>query len=71
MSENEPMDAHPIEQDLLRTINTTPLLQSVLYDLDLLPEQLKRQTRQWITMLAFGYVYQEAIKEGRRDENNE
>ena len=36
---------------LLRYINRTPELLSLLYDLDLLPEQLKRDSFQWWQML--------------------
>jgi hypothetical protein len=36
---------------LLRYINRTPELLSLLYDLDLLPEQLKRDSFQWRQML--------------------
>jgi len=36
---------------LLRYINRTPELLSLLYDLDLLPEQLKRDSVQWMQML--------------------
>lgn len=36
---------------LLRYINRTPELLSLLYDLDLLPEQLKRDSFEWRQML--------------------
>ncbi|MGP1667685.1 MAG: hypothetical protein ACTS5I_17660 [Rhodanobacter sp.] len=39
------------ERDLLDYINVTPAMQSLLYDLDMLPEQLQRAPRDWCRML--------------------
>lgn len=39
------------EQDLLAEVNKTPALLSVLYDLDLMPEQCKRGTMDWKLMM--------------------
>lgn len=44
-------EAHPNVKELLRYINRTPELLSLLYDLDLLPEQLERDSFQWQQML--------------------
>lgn len=40
-----------IETPLLQFINDCPALLSLLYDMDWMPEQLKRGTREWILML--------------------
>ena len=39
------------EATLLAYINATPAMQSLLYDCDLMPEQLKRETQDWDRML--------------------
>ncbi len=39
------------ESILLTYINTTPAMQSLLYDCDLMPEQLVRGTKNWDRML--------------------
>lgn len=39
------------EAKLIAHINATPELLSLLYDLDLMPEQLKEETHQWGQML--------------------
>lgn len=46
MTEFEEEDARA-----LAYINATPLLQSLLYDLDLMPEQLAKHSPQWAHML--------------------
>lgn len=47
----DPKEKH--EQELLRFVNTQPLLISLLYDLDLLPEQLSdHSSKAWRQMLA-------------------
>lgn len=45
------------EDDALHLINTTTALQSLLWDVGLLPEQLERDTFQWSCMLAYAYAY--------------
>jgi hypothetical protein len=42
---------HPEVASLLKYISATPQLQSVLYDLDLLPEQLEEGSLDWRRML--------------------
>ena len=46
------------EFEALRMINDTAALQSLLYDLDMMPEQLERWTRNWYLMLAYAHAYQ-------------
>lgn len=38
-------------QELIAFINNTPVVLSLLYDLNLLPEQLEERTKQWFDML--------------------
>lgn len=55
MSFEEENCNHPIDQaEVLRFINDTPMVFSLLYDLDLLPEQLDRKGPNWIRMLNIG-----------------
>jgi len=46
------------ESDALWLINNMPSLQSLLYDIGMLPEQLQTGTIQWSRMLAYAYAYQ-------------
>ena len=46
------------EFEALRMINDTAALQSLLYDLDMMPEQLERGTRNWQLMLCYAIAYQ-------------
>lgn len=46
--------------EFLALINRTPLLQSVLYDFNLMPEQTQPGSLAYDTMLAFAFVYQAA-----------
>lgn len=39
------------EKEMLALINATPEMQSLLYDLDRMPEQLKRGSEEWSEML--------------------
>lgn len=48
------------EKDLLRYINATPVVLSLLYDLDLLPEQLERKTPRWMQMLCIASHFKAA-----------
>lgn len=57
------MPDESLHAELLTLINRTPLLQSVLYDLNLLPEQTRPGSAAWDTMLAFARVYREASQE--------
>jgi hypothetical protein len=40
-----------LADDLLSYINKTPEMLSMLYDLDMMPEQLTRESRDWYRML--------------------
>jgi len=46
------------KSDALWLINNTHSLQSLLYDVGMLPEQLQPGTIQWNRMLAYAYAYQ-------------
>ncbi|EKD98769.1 MAG: hypothetical protein ACD_23C00277G0001 [uncultured bacterium] len=46
------------EYDALWRINNIAALQSLLYDIDMMPEQLEPATIQWTRMLAYAYAYQ-------------
>jgi len=46
------------ETEALWLINNTHSLQSLLYDIGMLPEQLQPGTIQWSRMLAYAYAYQ-------------
>lgn len=45
----KPLNKH--EKKILGYLNKKPALLSLLYDLDLLPEQLQRGTRKWRMMI--------------------
>ena len=45
------MSDEEAEKAILAYINSTPELLTLLYDLDLLPEQLKEGTEDWIRMI--------------------
>jgi len=51
-------EARMNEQQYLELINCTPSLQSLLYDVGMLPEQLKPQSSAWTVMLAMACAYQ-------------
>ena len=44
------------EMSLFRFINKTPALISLLYDMNLLPEQLKRDSQDWRRMLILAHM---------------
>ena len=46
------------ESEALYIINNTPALQSMLYDIDMMPEQLESNTRNWRLMLCYAIAYQ-------------
>ena len=46
------------EKDALWLINNTAALQSLLWDVGMMPEQLEEGTIQWTRMLAYAYAYQ-------------
>ncbi|MCR4319709.1 MAG: hypothetical protein NUV74_05160 [Candidatus Brocadiaceae bacterium] len=46
------------EDQAIALINDTAALQSMLYDIGMMPEQLERGTLQWSRMLAYAYAYQ-------------
>jgi hypothetical protein len=50
------------EQDAIRLINDTPALQSLLYDFDLMPEQLEAGTPDWDRMMSYAWLWTEAIQ---------
>lgn len=47
--------------DLLQYINATPALLSLLYDLDLMPEQLAVGSKDWMRMLQLAQWYRHTI----------
>lgn len=51
MNEETPEKKAEARASLLSYINSTPDLLSLLYDLDLMPEQLKERTFEWHQML--------------------
>jgi hypothetical protein len=48
-------------QRLLKFANETPLLQSLLYDINLMPEQLEEGSRQWGYMLSIAEHFERAL----------
>jgi hypothetical protein len=46
------------QQEALELINNTHSLQSLLYDIGMMPEQLQPGMLQWTRMLAYAYAYQ-------------
>jgi hypothetical protein len=50
---------------IVKIVNETPILQSVLYDLNLLPEQCAEGSIDELLMLGFGVVWQVAIELGQ------
>ena len=50
MSEQEQL-VEGIKQDILRYINATPQLLSLLYDMDLIPEQLEQGSKDFNRMM--------------------
>ena len=46
------------QQEALELINNTHSLQSLLYDVGMLPEQLEEGTIQWTRMLVYAHAYQ-------------
>lgn len=49
------------KQELLHFINETPLMQSLLYDLDLMPEQLTENSPRWETVAIIAGHLKEAL----------
>ena len=45
----------------LAFINETPVVQSCLYDLDLMPEQLNRGSKEWDRMLLIVFHFREGL----------
>lgn len=60
MTPNNERERELFEAECLSTVNKTAALQSLLYDLDLLPEQLQQGTMKWSVMLAFGFAWNTA-----------
>lgn len=48
-------------ESLLKLINTVPALQSLLYDIDMMPEQVTKGGRNWELMLAYALAYQAGL----------
>ncbi|HLP30744.1 MAG TPA: hypothetical protein VK150_05240 [Geothrix sp.] len=53
-------------QEVLRYINATPEMQSILYDIDLLPEQTMKHPGNWMRTCMVVQIYQHAIKQEAR-----
>lgn len=53
------------ERTLILYSNKTPQLQSFLYDMDLLPEQLKRHSFNWQRMLMIIKLWKNKIAQGK------
>lgn len=51
----------PMQKELLHFINHTPLVLSCLYDIDMMPEQLDRGTREWRNMLIIAAHFRDAL----------
>ncbi len=54
----------PVVQQLLQYVNNTPALLSLLYDLDLMPEQLERGSRDWVRMLMIAKAWKDRFLSG-------
>lgn len=54
-----------IEAKALKIISDSLALQSLLYDLDLLPEQLEKGTYEWRTMVIVAIAFQLGTEEKR------
>mgnify|MGYP001572070819 CR=1 FL=1 len=66
MREDEAMNKFT-ELELLNLINKTPALQSILYDIGMMPEQLDQETLAWRRMLAYPYLVK-IVTDGFRPE---
>jgi hypothetical protein len=53
------MELEESVRDLLRYINDSPRLLSLLYDIDMMPEQLERGTNRWLNMLMIAYAFRD------------
>jgi hypothetical protein len=54
------------EAEALHLINTTPALQSILYDCGMLPEQqMTGGSKQWLRVMAYALIYQAGMNDGR------
>lgn len=54
------MELNENARELLRYINATPALLSLLYDIDMMPEQLTRGTSPWVNMLIIAAAFRDA-----------
>lgn len=54
----------------LEAVNTIPQLQSCLYDIGMLPEQLRRGSKEWDRMMQIAFHFRSAVSE-RRDTPSE
>ena len=55
----------PLVRQLLGFINDTPPLLSLLYDLDWMPEQLERGSRDWFRMLMLAGAWKDNMPNAR------
>ncbi len=46
-----PAEIQQESRELLKFINSTPIMLSLLYDLNMMPEQLTERTKPWFDML--------------------
>jgi hypothetical protein len=53
------------EKEALALINATPALQSLLYDLGMMPEQLKPRSSAWTAMLSMAVAYQAGFEDAK------
>lgn len=61
------MDApQPEERKLLDFMNATPVVMSCLYDIDMMPEQLDRNSKDWWRMLVIIAHFHAAIEDQRQ-----
>ena len=56
------------KKEILKFINTDTNTQSLLYDIDLLPEQLKEDTMNWVRMIAIGWLVKDLKKTEKENE---
>jgi len=58
------------ERALIDHINKSPRLQSILYDLNLMPEQLEENSSSWHFMLGIAFADKHYMKFIIKDEKN-
>jgi hypothetical protein len=60
-------DTHQTEPNIYIYINSTAVLQSLLFDLNLLPEQLEEDSPNWDRMLCIVWHFQEFERQLKND----